>query len=253
MDLGITGGIAFDLDFLSRLVSIIIIDLILAGDNAVVIAMAVRSLPREQRRKGIILGAGAAVGLRVVLTFFVSQLLQVFLLKLVGGVLILWIAVKLFVEGAPDENVRAEATTMFQAMKLIVIADITMSLDNMLAVGGASGGSMFLLLFGLGLSIPLIVFTSNLLSMLMDKYPVIIYIGAAILGKVGGEMIITDAFVVDTLAPGKIVQYGTEAVFAVGVIVAGKLWLKWTRQREEAEMGESQGTDSLQSHKDKDD
>ncbi|HBZ55308.1 MAG TPA: tellurium resistance protein TerC, partial [Syntrophobacteraceae bacterium] len=178
MELGIVNDLGLNLDFLGRLVSIIMIDLILAGDNAVVIAMAVRSLPREQRRKGIIFGAGAAVLLRVACTFFVSQLLQISFIKLVGGAVILWIAVKLFVEGAPEEGINKEATTISQAIKTIVIADISMSVDNMLAVGGASGGSVFLLLFGLGLSIPFIVLTSNLLSMLMDRYPVIIYIGA---------------------------------------------------------------------------
>jgi predicted tellurium resistance membrane protein TerC len=110
-----------------------------------------------------------------------------------------------------------------------------MATDNMLAVGGASHGNLFLLLFGLGLSIPFVVFTSNLLSMLMDKYPVIIYIGAAVLGKVGGEMMITDPFVVNILKPGKLVIYLVEAVFAVGVIAAGKLWMKWRISRAEKE------------------
>ena len=236
IDLGTFGSISFDLKFLSALFSIVIIDLILAGDNAVVIAMAVRSLPHEQRKKGIIFGAGAAVLLRVVLTFFVAQLLNVSYVKLAGGALILWIAVKLFVEGAPEEANGREAKTIWQAIKVIVIADITMSLDNMLAVGGASHGNMFLLLFGLGLSIPFIVLTSNLLSMLMDKYPIIIYIGAAILGKVGGEMIITDPFTIrllpdsllaaDRLHPLPLLQYSVEALFAAGVIVAGKVWMR---------------------------
>lgn len=246
MDLGIFGHISFDLAFLSSLVSIVIIDLILAGDNAVVIAMAVRSLPHDQRKKGIIFGAGAAVLLRVVLTFFVAQLLNVSYVKLVGGILILWIAVKLFVEGAPDEEQERKAATIWQAIKIIVIADITMSLDNMLAVGGASHGNMFLLLFGLGLSIPFIVFTSNLLSMLMDKYPVIIYIGAAILGKVGGEMMITDPFTVKLLpasllepgtsSPLGVFQYSVEAFFAAGVIIAGKLWMRRTSGRVKEEV-----------------
>ncbi|RJQ46609.1 MAG: TerC family protein [Nitrospiraceae bacterium] len=234
MDLGVFGTITFDLNFFSALVSIIIIDLILAGDNAVVIAMAVRSLPSEQRKKGIIFGAGAAVLLRVIATFFVSQLLTISFIKLVGGAVILWIAVKLFMEGVPDERIEKEATTVVQAVKIIVIADITMAIDNMLAVGGASHGNLFLLLFGLGLSVPLVVFTSNLLSILMDKYPVIIYIGAAVLGKVGGEMIITDPFTVNILHPGKLLIYATEAFFAVGVIIAGKLWMRWKIAKEEA-------------------
>ncbi|MFZ2446139.1 MAG: TerC family protein [Syntrophobacteraceae bacterium] len=225
MDLGVFGAIDFTWAFLSGLLSIVIIDLILAGDNAVIIAMAVRSLPADRREKGIIFGAGAAVLLRVVLTFFIAQLLQVPYLKLAGGVLILWIAVKLFVEGAPGEEREREATTVYQAIKIIMIADITMSVDNMLAVGGASHGNLFLLLFGLGLSIPLIIFTSGLLSMLMDKHPIIIYIGAAVLGRVGGEMIMTDPSVVKLLEPSALVRYSVEAFFAVGVVVLGKILL----------------------------
>ncbi|NCO59214.1 TerC family protein, partial [bacterium] len=188
------GSIEFNLSFLSSLLSIVLIDLILAGDNAVVIAMAVRSLPKDKRFKGIIFGSAAAVILRVIVTFLAAQLLLINFIKLGGGAVILWIAVKLFVEGAPEDKAGREAATLAQAIKIIVIADITMAVDNMLAVAGASHGNIFLLLFGLGLSIPFVVFTSNLLSMLMDKYPIIIYIGAAILGKVGGEMMITDPF-----------------------------------------------------------
>ena len=233
MDLGAFGTITFDLTFLSALLSIVIIDLILAGDNAVVIAMAVRSLPSDKRKKGIFLGAGAAVLLRVVATFFVAQLLTISFIKLIGGILILWIAVKLFMEGVPEEKLEKEATSIAQAVKIIVIADITMAIDNMLAVGGASHGNLFLLIFGLGLSVPLVVFTSNLLSILMDKYPIIIYIGAAVLGKVGGEMIITDPFTVNILNPGKFFVYATEAVFAVGVIMTGRLWMRWKISRAE--------------------
>jgi YjbE family integral membrane protein len=232
LDLGWFGSITFDLQFLTGLISIVIIDLILAGDNAVVIAMAVRSLPPKQRIKGICWGAGAAVLLRVLATFFVSQLLLINFIKLAGGLLILWIAVKLFVEGVPEEGIEREAATIAQAVKIIVIADITMSIDNMLAVGGASHGNMFLLLFGLGLSIPLVVFTSNLLSMLMDRYPIIIYLGAAVLGRVGGEMIMTDPIVVSYLEPSKTLQYVVEATLAVGVIVVGKLWMKWMMRSE---------------------
>jgi YjbE family integral membrane protein len=160
-------------------------------------------------------------------------MLQISFIKLVGGIVILWIAVKLFVEGAPEEGVEKKAATIAQAVKIIVIADISMSIDNMLAVGGASHGNLFLLLFGLGLSIPFVVFTSGLLSMLMDKYPIIIYVGAAVLGKVGGEMIITDPFVVNLLHPGTGIKYGIEIIFAAGVIITGKLWMKWTVSRGE--------------------
>ncbi|MEW6599450.1 MAG: TerC family protein [Nitrospirota bacterium] len=233
MDLGIFGNISFDLNFIYDFLSIVIIDLVLAGDNAVVIAMAVRSLPGDQRKKGIYFGAGAAVLLRVVLTFFIAQLLEVNFLKLVGGVLIIWIAVKLFIEGVPDDRDGKNAGTMMQAMKIIVIADITMSTDNMLAVAAASHGNLFLLIFGLGLSIPFVVFTSNLLSLLMDKYPVIIYIGAALLGKVGGEMMITDPVVANITGTGDTMKYSVEIASAAGVILAGKLWMKLKVSKEE--------------------
>jgi YjbE family integral membrane protein len=223
VDLASLGSITLDMGFLSSLFSIVIIDLLLAGDNAVVIAMAVRSLPKEQRRKGILLGAGAAVLLRVLFTFFVAHLLAMSYVKLVGGALILWIAIRLFAEDEEAEETHHEAATLLHAVRLVVIADITMSLDNMLAVGAASNGNLFLLLFGLGLSIPFIVLTSSLLSTLMDRFPVIIYAGAALLGKIGGEMIITDPVVTGLLRPARPVVYLVEAACAVCVIVAGRL------------------------------
>jgi YjbE family integral membrane protein len=237
MDLGILGQLHFNWEFVTGLLSIVLIDLILAGDNAVVIALAVRSLPRAQRRRGIAFGAGAAVILRVILTFFAAQLLQINFIKLIGGMAILWIAVRLFVEGAPQEEVKKEAKTLAQAVWIIIIADLTMSTDNVLAVAGASKGNLFLLIFGLALSIPFVVFTSNLLSILMDKYPAIIYIGAAVLGRVGGEMIITDPFVYQWLHPAKWLQYGVEIVCLVGVLVVGKLWIKIKIAREEKKLG----------------
>jgi YjbE family integral membrane protein len=230
VDLGTIGSyITWDMHFVMGIVSIIVIDLILAGDNAVIIAMAVRRLPKKQRVTGIIFGAGAAVLLRVVFTFFVSQLLQIIFLKLIGGIVILWIAIKLFVEGGVEEGRDKEVATIGQAVRLIVIADITMSTDNILAIAGASRGNLFLLFFGLALSIPLVVFASTFLSVLMDKYPIIILLGAAVLGRVGGEMMITDSWVEGLVHPGKIIEYGVQIFFAVGVIVSGKLWIQWKK------------------------
>jgi len=186
----------FTPQFFVNLLSIIVIDLVLAGDNSIVIAMAVQGLPKEQRLKGILFGALAAVGLRVLFTFFASQLLAVSFVKLVGGILILWIALKLMADTGEDEHKETKADTVWKAVWIILVADFTMSLDNILAVAGASHGSLMLLLFGLGLSIPLVVFTSSILSKLMAKFPIIIWIGAAILGKVGAEMIITDPVVI---------------------------------------------------------
>ncbi len=233
IDMGFLGRIDFTWEFCVGFLSIVLIDLVLAGDNAVVIALAVKNLHGKQRRIGIIFGAGAAVALRVVLTFFVAQLLQISFIKLLGGILILWIAVKLLVEGAPEEKFKKEATTFLQAIRIIVLADIIMSTDNILAVAGACKGNFFLLLFGLALSIPFVVFTSSLLSKLMDKYPIIVYIGAAVLGRVGGEMIMTDPFTVKLIEPGKVLQYSVEVIGAVGVIVVGKLYMRWKISRQE--------------------
>ncbi len=226
MDIGVFGQLHFNWEFVTGFLSIVLIDLILAGDNAVVIAMAVRSLPRKQRTRGIAIGAGAAVLLRVILTFFASQLLQINFIKFIGGAVIIWIAFRLFVEGAPQEEIKQEAKTLAQAIWVIIIADLTMSTDNVLAVAGASKGNLLLLIFGLALSIPFVVFTSTLLSLLMDKYPAIIYIGAAVLGRVGGEMMITDPFVAKLLEPSPWLQYAMEGFFLVGVLAAGKLWLR---------------------------
>jgi YjbE family integral membrane protein len=225
MDFGILGTISLNWEFFTALVSIIVINIVLSGDNAVVIAMAVRSLPRAQRQKGILVGAAGAVVLRVILTFFVARFLQTPYLKLIGGALILWLAVKLFVDTNPENDSEKEASTIWQALKIIVIADITMSLDNMLGVGAASKGNLFLLIFGLTTSIPIMIFTSNLLSMLMDKYPIIITIGAALLGKVGAEMIVTDPVLEQFLPHSELFIYLIEAISAIGVVVIGKLWV----------------------------
>jgi YjbE family integral membrane protein len=195
-------GIAFNAQFFMSLLSIVLIDIVLAGDNSIVIAMAVQGLPKEQRFKGIVFGALAAVILRVGFTFFAAQLLGISFVKLVGGILILWIALKLMADSGDDNHKQSNADTVWKAVWIILVADFTMSLDNILAVAGASHGNFGLLLFGLGLSIPLVVFTSTMLSKLMAKFPVILWIGAAVLGKVGVEMMITDPFIVtNVLAP----------------------------------------------------
>jgi YjbE family integral membrane protein len=232
MDFGSFGSFNFTWAFISSFLMIVLIDLVLAGDNAVVIAMAVRNLAPKQRKIGILLGAGGAIILRVGLTIVVAQLLGIKGLKFCGGVLIMWIALKLFIEGAPEEGAKKEPKTMWQAMITIMIADIVMSLDNMLAVAGASHGNNFLILFGLLLSIPFVVFTSNLLSMLMDKYPIIVYLGAMVLGKVAGEMVITDPYVQSFLHTGKITQYIVEAAGALAVVAIGKFWMKMKIRRE---------------------
>jgi YjbE family integral membrane protein len=224
IDFGWLGYIAFTWEFLVAVLSIVLIDLVLAGDNAVVIAMAVRNLPSKQRLWGIALGAGAAVVVRVVATFLVAQLLNIQFIKLVGGAVIIWIAVKLLSEGADEECRERECGSIWQAVWIIVVADMSMGIDNMLAVGAASHGNLFLLLFGLVLSIPFVVFMSNILSMLMNRYPIILWLGAGILGKVGGEMMITDPWVHGLLNPSKWVEYAV-MVFFVAFVCGLSKWI----------------------------
>ncbi len=231
MDVGWFGHITLDLAFFSALFSIILINLILSGDNAVVIALAVRSLPKKKRVWGIAIGSAAAVGMRVILTFFAAHLLVIPFLKIVGGLLIAWIAVKLFLEGDAGKEAHPQTASLMQAIKIICIADLIMSTDNVLAVAGASHGNLLLLVFGLGMSIPIVVGTSTLLSLLMDTYPIIIYIGSAVLGKVSGEMLATDPVMVKIFHPSHSQEYAVQVFCAVAVVVAGKLLLRWRASR----------------------
>lgn len=221
----------FNLQFLAQVFTIIVSDIILAGDNAVVIAMAVRSLPDRERRIGTMLGAGVAVGLRIILTFFAAQLLNLSYVKLIGGVFILWIAVKVLLDAAPETHEERQAGGLMHAIWIILVADFTMSLDNVLAVAGASHGNIWLLLFGLGLSIPLVVFASGVLSKLMDSYPIIAYLGSMVLGKVGAEMILGDPVVAARFPASSFTRYSIEFLCAVGVVVIARLMLV-ARKRE---------------------
>lgn len=232
IDLGFFGQIHFTWQFASAVMSIVFIDLVLAGDNAVVIAMAVKNLTGRSRTLGIAAGAGGAVMVRVVCTFFVAKLLMIPFIKLVGGAIILWIAVKLLVSGSEEEDHKA-AGDIWQAIWIIVVADMSMGIDNMLAVGGASHGNFFLLLFGLAVSIPFVVFMSSMLAKLMDRYPIILYIGAAVLGKVGGEMMITDPWVHQRLLPTKVMEYGVMIFFTIAVVVVGRLLLSAKSSKED--------------------
>ncbi|OIP91107.1 MAG: tellurium resistance protein TerC [Syntrophaceae bacterium CG2_30_58_14] len=229
VDFGWLGQISFTWQFFAAVMSIVLIDLVLAGDNAVVIAMAVRNLPGKQRLWGIALGAGAAVVVRVIATFLVAQLLNIQFIKLVGGAVIIWIAVKLLSEGAEEECKEHECGSIWEAVWIIIVADMSMGIDNMLAVGAASHGNLFLLLFGLVLSIPFVVFMSNILSKLMNRYPIILWLGAGILGKVGGEMMITDPWVHGLLNPPKWVEYAVMVFFVAFVCVLSK-WLSQRRK-----------------------
>jgi YjbE family integral membrane protein len=206
-----------------RILTIVWIDLLLAGDNALVIALAVRSLPARQRRIGSAFGAAAAVALRVGLTFVAAQVLNVQYLKLAGGLFVLWIAVKVLVDASEPPDSEIKPRQLLEAVWYIVFADLTMSTDNVLAVAGASGGSFELIVFGLALSIPFVIFSANLLAELMNRYPILIYLGAGILGRVAGEMILTDRFTDRLLHPSDMTRYIVEGVLVVAVMGAGKL------------------------------
>jgi YjbE family integral membrane protein len=209
--------------FLLSGLMLIVIDLVLAGDNALVIAMAVRSLPRRERRIGSVGGAAVAVILRIGLTFLTTRLLTIEYVKIVGGLFILWIALKVLVDASEPPDSAPAPKRFYQAIWYIVVADLTMSTDNILAIAGKSEGHLGLIVFGLCVSIPFVVFSSNLLADLMDRFPAIIYLGAAILGQVGGEMIMSDPFMVRTLHPTDIWRYVVEGVLAVAVVIAGRL------------------------------
>src|SRR5271169_557763 len=170
--------------------SIILIDLLLAGDNALVIAMAVRVLPERQRRIAITFGAATAVVIRVAITIVAAKLLGVEFIKLLGGAFVIWIAVRVLADASSPPAAVPAHGRFLKAIWFIAFADITMSIDNILAVAGAARGNVPLIVFGLCVSIPFVVFSSNLIAVLTDRYPAILYLGAAILGKVGGEMVV---------------------------------------------------------------
>src|SRR3984893_16051017 len=183
------------------LLKIMWINILLSGDNAVVIAMACRGLPHRQRVWGMILGAGVAVLLRVVFTVFVAALMQLPYLKIVGGLALFYIAPKLLVPEDEDNN-EAEATEhLWRAVKIVAIADIIMSLDNVIAIAAAAQGNMALLVIGLGVSIPLIVVGAALIMALLDRFPILIWAGAALLGWIVGEVIATDPVIQGYLEP----------------------------------------------------
>jgi YjbE family integral membrane protein len=222
------------------LAKIIGINIVLSGDNAVVIALAARSLPPRQQKQAILWGAGAAVVMRIVLTIFAVALLSLPWLKLIGSLLLFWIGIKLLVPEDDNEEVDASDNLMV-AIRTILIADLVMSLDNVIAVAAAAGGSMTLLILGLAISIPLVIFGATLLVHLMERYPVIITIGAGLIGWVAGEMLIADLALRGWLEPLGIEYRGEGSgarpyfqglslellcgAIGVAIVVAWGLWL----------------------------
>jgi len=184
-------------EFWVGLLKIVWINIILSGDNAVVIALAARSLPPDQQKKAVLFGSGAAVVLRIALTVVAVQLLAMPYLQIVGGLLLLWIGTQLLSEDGEGEGEDKHHASLLSAVRTILVADVVMSLDNVIAVAAAAKGSMLLLVLGLAISIPLVIFGSTLMIRLMERFPIIVTLGAALIGWVGGETIVSD----NALAP----------------------------------------------------
>jgi YjbE family integral membrane protein len=212
-------------ELIVAVLTITYVNFILSGDNAVVIAMAVRSLPPKQQKLGIFWGSFAAVALRIALTWVAAMLLGLPGLRLGGGLLLVWIAWKLVKpsDGDGEEHVKSSAN-LWESVKIVVIADLIMSLDNVLAVAAAAKGSVPLLIFGLGMSIPIILCCSAVISKLMSRYPWLVIAGGAILGKVAGEMLVTDPLVHAQLGSA---AHAAEYVAAYGLAAAIPIAARW--------------------------
>ena len=210
-------------DFWVGLLKIIWINVILSGDNAVVIALAARSLPPQQQNSAILLGSGAAVVLRIALTIVAAKLLALPYLQIVGGLLLLWIGVQLLSEEEDGDVKAKDHGNLMAAVRTILIADLVMSLDNVIAVAAAAKGSLLLLVLGLSISIPLVVFGSAMMIKLMERFPVIVVFGAGLIGWVAGETIVSDVGLQATVGAHPWLHYVAAALGAVLVITTGKL------------------------------
>jgi len=219
-------AITLDLEFLTQIIMIIGIDIILGGDNAIVIALACRNLPVAKRNKAIVLGTALAIIVRVCLTIMAVTLLMIPYLQLIGGLFLLYIAYNLLTEEGDDMNKIRGGTTTFQAVRTIVLADIVMGFDNVLAVAGASGGKIILVIFGLLISIPIIVWGSKIILKIMERFPVVIYIGAAILALTAGKMIANEERIKPLLETIHYSNYIIPSFAIMFVLLAG--WLKKT-------------------------
>jgi YjbE family integral membrane protein len=210
-------------EFWGRLLEIGILNMLLSGDNAVVIALAVRALPRRQRLLGQLGGTLGAVVLRLLFVGVISMLLRVPLLRLVGGLLLIWIAYRLVRPVAEAEAGSRHAASFWESVWIIVVADITMSLDNVLAVAAAAHGDMLLVTLGIAMSVPIVVWGSGVLAGLMNRYPWIIWVGGGLLGYVAGDMLLEDPLVVDWLgAVGPTLEYPVPG--ALAVVLTGLGW-----------------------------
>ena len=223
-------GVTFD-----AVMKIVVIDLVLSGDNAVVIAMAVKSLPPAIARKAAIIGAAGAVGLRVLFAALAAFLLTVPYLQAVGGAVLFWIAYKLLIQEEEGEEAPGEIHNFGEAVRIIILADVVMSLDNILAVGGASHGNIALLLFGLTLSIPIVLFGSQVLTSVLRRWPALAYIGSGVLAWTAAEMIVHDKKIGPLVDSVGVARLDTMFMVASTVLVLGLGYLASRRMAAKAE------------------
>jgi YjbE family integral membrane protein len=213
------------IDLFSSLLEIIGVNIVLSGDNAVVIALASRRLPQNQRRLAILLGSAGAIAMRIALTIAAAELLQVVGLRLAGALLLLWIGVRMLLDGGDDrDSVAASPAGAWAAIRTILVADFVMSLDNVLGVAAAAHGRLTLLIAGLIISIPLIVFGSALILRVMDRFPILVTLGAGLIGYVAGEMLVDEPLVEPWLPVNEpLVSHGVPVAGAVLVMLVGHL------------------------------
>lgn len=229
----------FSAAWFSALLAIILIDLVLAGDNAIVIALAARNLPPQLRQKAIVWGTVGAIAVRSAMTIGVVYLLKIPGLMLVGGLGLLWIAYKLLAPGGGDDEHGPQATTFWGAMKTIIVADALMGVDNVLGVAGAAHGSFDLVVIGLLISVPIVVFGSSVVLKLVDRFPIIIQAGAAVLAFTAASMIVKEPFLKDWFVGAEPLKYAVYVAAIIGVLGAG--WLVGRKQLQQ------QGSDTAQS------
>lgn len=211
----------FTPEFWSALLAIVVIDLVLAGDNAIVIGLSARNLPKEQQKKVILWGTVGAIAIRSLLTLVVVWLLKIPGLLLIGGLLLIWIAYKLLVEEKKHDV--ESAVSMWSAIKTIVIADTVMGLDNVLAVAGAAHGDFLLVVLGLLISVPIVVWGSTIILKWVERFPIIIYIGSGVLAWTASKMIVDEPLVKGFFVDNPILKWALMLVVVVGVLALGKL------------------------------
>ncbi|MCP1358207.1 TerC family protein [Aneurinibacillus migulanus] len=211
----------FSAEFFSALLAILVIDLVLAGDNAIVIGLAARRLPKEQQKKVIIWGTVGAILIRIFATLIVVWLLNIPGLLLVGGLLLIWIAYKLLVEEKNHDHIKAEEG-LWAAIRTIVIADAVMGLDNVLAVAGAAHGSFLLVVLGLLISVPVVVWGSTLIIGWIERFPSLIYVGSGVIAWTAAKMIIDEPFIASYFDANPVLKWGFTLILIAGVLLAGR-------------------------------